>query len=74
MADLHVAVEEDVGVGAAHKLKHLYSERGVGALAVLQDAQSLSVLQQGAAEEGNGQVTRMEVKDVCLDICLNLFM
>lgn len=53
VADLHVAVEEDVGVGAAHKFKHLHAERGVCAVAVLQDPQSLQVLQQRTAEERN---------------------
>lgn len=43
VADLDVAVEEDVGVRAADKLEHLYPERGLRTLAVLQHAQGLFV-------------------------------
>lgn len=43
VADLDVAVEEDVGVGAADKLEHLYPERGLWTLAILQHAQGLLV-------------------------------
>lgn len=49
VADLDVAVKEDIGVRAADKLKHLYPERGLWALTVLQDAQSLVVGQNWAA-------------------------
>lgn len=51
VADLDVAVEEDVGVGAADKLEHLYPEQGLGSLAVPQHAQGLLVGQQRAAVE-----------------------
>lgn len=50
MADLDVAVEEDVGVGAAHELEHLYPEHGLRTLAVLQHAQGLFVQQHRTAE------------------------
>lgn len=43
MADLDIAVQEDVSVRAADKLKHLYPEHGLWTLAVLQDAESLFV-------------------------------
>lgn len=49
VADLDVAVEEDVGVGAADKLEHLDPEQGLGSLAVPQHAQGLLVGQQRAA-------------------------
>lgn len=55
MADLDVAVEEDVGVGAAHKLEHSYPEQGLGPLAVPQHAQGLLVGQQRAAAEETGR-------------------
>lgn len=51
VADLDVAVEEDVGVGAADKLEHLYPEQGLGSLAVPQHAQGLAVGEQRAAVE-----------------------
>lgn len=54
VADLDVAVEEDVGVGAAHKLEHLYPEQSLGSLAVPQHAQGLLVGQQRAAAEETG--------------------
>lgn len=43
VADLDVAVEEDVSVGAADKLKHLYPEHGLWTLAILQNTQGLFV-------------------------------
>lgn len=43
VADLDVAVEEDVGVRAADKLEHLNSEHGFGTLAILQHAQGLFI-------------------------------
>ncbi len=49
VADLDVAVEEDVGVRASDKLEHLYPERGLGTLAVLQHAQGLCIGQHRAA-------------------------
>lgn len=49
VADLDVAVKEDVGIRAADKLKHLYPERGLWALTVLQHAQSLVVGQHWTA-------------------------
>lgn len=49
VADLDVAMEEDVGVRAADELEHLYPERGLRTLAVLQDAQGLLIRQQRAA-------------------------
>lgn len=54
MADVDVAVQEDVGVGAAHKFEHLDPERGVSAAAVLQHAQGFLVCQHGAANGGVG--------------------
>lgn len=49
VADLDIAVEEDIGVGAADKLEHLYPEQGLGSLAIPQHAQGLLVGQQRAA-------------------------
>lgn len=43
VADLDVAVEEDVGVRAAHKLEHLNPEGGLWTLAILQYAQRLLI-------------------------------
>lgn len=43
MADLDIAVQEDVSVRAADKLKHLYPEHGLWTFAVLQDTESLFV-------------------------------
>lgn len=43
VADLDVAMEEDVGVRAADKLEHLYPERGLRALAILQHTQGLFI-------------------------------
>lgn len=56
VADLDVAVEEDVGVGAADKLEHLYPEQGLGSLAVPQHAQGLLIGQHRAAAEETGGV------------------
>jgi len=53
VADLDVAVEEDVSVRAADKLKHLYPEHGLWTLAVPQNTQGLLVRQHRAAEEGD---------------------
>lgn len=52
VADLDIAVQEDVGVGAAHELEHLYPEHGLGTLAIRQHAQGLWVRQDRAATEG----------------------
>lgn len=54
VADLDVAVEEDVRVGAADKLEHLYPEHGLRALAVPQHAQGLLAGQQRAAAKETG--------------------
>lgn len=45
VADLDVAVEEDVGVRAAHELEHLNPEHGFWTLAILQHAQGLFIRQ-----------------------------
>ena len=43
VADLDVAVEEDVSVRPADELKHLYPEHGLRALAILHNAQGLFI-------------------------------
>lgn len=43
VADLDVAMEEDVCVRAADKLEHLYPEHGLRTQAVLQHAQGLFI-------------------------------
>lgn len=61
VADLDVAVEEDIGVGAADKLEHLYPEQGLSSLAIPQHAQGLLAGQQRAAakETGGGSGRRL---------------
>lgn len=58
VADLDVAVEEDVGVRAADKLKHLYPEHGLWTLAVLQHTQCLFIRQHRAAIGREGKEVR----------------
>lgn len=43
VADLDVAMEEDVCVRAADKLEHLYPEHGLWTMAVLQHTQGLFI-------------------------------
>lgn len=43
VADLDVAMEEDVGVRAADKLEHLYPEHCLWTLAILQHTQGLFI-------------------------------
>lgn len=43
VADLDVAMEEDVGVRATDKLEHLYPEHGLWTLAILQHTQGLFI-------------------------------
>lgn len=52
VADLDIAVKEDIAVRAADKFKHLYPEHGLWTLAILQDAQGLFVWQDWAAKGG----------------------
>lgn len=56
MADLDVAVKEDVGVRAADKLKHLYPEHGTWAPTVLQHTQSLFAGQNWTAGERKAEI------------------
>lgn len=61
VADLDVAVQEDVRVRAANKFEHLYPEHGLWTLAVLQDTQGLFVRHHGAA--GGGRRRKREGED-----------
>lgn len=45
VTDLHVAVEEDIGIRAADELEHLNPEGGLWTLAILQHAQRLFIRQ-----------------------------
>lgn len=52
VADLNIAVKEDVAVRASHKLEHLNPEHGLWTLAILQHTQGLFVCQHRAAKGG----------------------
>lgn len=55
VADLDIAVEENVAVRAADKFEHLYPEHGLWTLAILQDTQGLFIWQHWAAKRKEGR-------------------